>query len=74
MTADAVGSVEGPAQGWRSSGRSYGTGQCVQVAGPAPDHIRVRDSKNPQGLVLQVTQVGWTTFLGDIRGGKVPHN
>jgi hypothetical protein len=71
---DAVGGAEGNAQGWRSSGRSYGTGQCVEVAGPDPDRIRVRDSKNPQGLVLPVTQQGWTTFLGDLRAGKLPRH
>jgi hypothetical protein len=60
------------ARSWRTSSRSYGSGACVEVAGPSPDHIRVRDSENRQGPTLQVTQKAWTTFLGHVRSGRLP--
>jgi Domain of unknown function (DUF397) len=60
-------------RGWRRPSRSYGSGNCVEVSGLSvmPDHISVRDSKNP-GPVLQLTRVGWTAFLGHVRSGKLP--
>jgi hypothetical protein len=70
--ATGSGIEEDSAHGWRKSVRSYGSGACVEVAGPALDHVQVRDSVNPHGFVLQVTQTGWTTFLGNILGGNFP--
>ena len=45
--------------GWRTS--SY-RGNCVQAA-PAPDRVRVRDSKNPDGPALAVPAAAWRAFL-----------
>lgn len=37
-------------------------GDCVEVA-VAPEHVHVRDSKDPSGLVLTVSPEAWTSFL-----------
>ena len=50
---------------WRKSSYSKDWNQalCVEVAA-APDGARlVRDSKNPTGSVLEVTDDGWSQFL-----------
>ncbi len=54
---------------WRRSSRSYGGGNCVEAA---PHHgalIDVRDSKNPQGGVLQFTSAQWNDFVAGVRSG-----
>ncbi|WP_043675839.1 DUF397 domain-containing protein [Streptomyces xylophagus] len=45
--------------------------QCVEVARNIPTTIAVRDSKAPDGPILQVTASAWAAFavhLGDDRG------
>ncbi|MGC1569121.1 MAG: DUF397 domain-containing protein, partial [Trebonia sp.] len=37
---------------WRKSSRSYGSGECIEVAAPSSKGIAVRDSKNVQSAVL----------------------
>lgn len=45
---------------WRKASRSGGTGgNCVEIA-PLPNHgIAVRDSKDPNGLVLYLSAAQW---------------
>lgn len=38
-------------------------GTCVEVAPDNGNRIRMRDSKNPEGLVLSFTQREWKVFL-----------
>ncbi|MGH3811650.1 MAG: DUF397 domain-containing protein [Pseudonocardiaceae bacterium] len=54
--------VEVAALGWGTSSYSTSQANCVQVAlgGPA---IGVRDSKDPDGLILAVPAVHWSAFL-----------
>jgi hypothetical protein len=48
---------------WIKSSYSTDDGpSCVEVA-VVPDHILVRDSKNPQGPHLALTPTAWATFL-----------
>ena len=54
---------------WRRSSRTYGGGNCVEVAARSGDHVNVRDSKNSEGAVLRFTPAEWTAFLNDLRDG-----
>lgn len=64
---DPRGDVE-----WRRSSRSYGAGECVEVAAGRGEreYIDVRDSKNPRGSVLRFTPAEWSTFTTAIRAGQ----
>lgn len=55
---------------WRKSSRSYGAGECVEVAAPYGERIDVRDSRNPQGAVLRFTSAEWSAFITVIRTGR----
>jgi hypothetical protein len=55
---------------WMKSSLSAHNGNCVEVAGLADDTIRVRDSKNPRGGVLNFTTAEWDAFLGGVRNGE----
>lgn len=55
---------------WIKSSLSSYNGNCVEVAGLADDIIRVRDSKNPRGGVLNFTQAEWDAFVGGVRMGE----
>ena len=53
---------------WRKSGRSGGNGgQCVEVAQNLPAIVAVRDSKDPGGTPLVVTNAAWAAFLATIK-------
>ncbi len=56
---------------WRKSARSGGTGgNCVEVARNLPGVIAVRDSKNPDGLVLTLTPAQWQSFAAGVKLGE----
>lgn len=55
--------------GWRKSSRSYGAGDCIEVA-PSRKRIDVRDSKNAHGAaVLTFGAAQWNAFLVSVRNG-----
>jgi len=60
---------------WRTSSRSYGGGNCVEVAQqpqpfpawPAGGPVAVRDSKRPDGAWLTFTPAAWAAFLRGLK-------
>ncbi|WP_433533414.1 DUF397 domain-containing protein [Micromonospora sp. CA-263727] len=55
---------------WRTSSRSGGNGECVEVAGFA-DLVGVRDSKDRQGAELAFGPATWTRFVAAARTGAL---
>ncbi|MET8525136.1 DUF397 domain-containing protein [Micromonospora sp. NPDC005172] len=55
---------------WRTSTRSGGEGNCVEVAGFA-DAVGVRDSKDRQGPVLTFTDSAWSDFVAATRARQL---
>lgn len=51
---------------WRKSSRSGGNnGQCVEVG----HGVGIRDSKKPDGGVVEVTGTAWRRFLAAAKAG-----
>jgi hypothetical protein len=58
---------------WRTSSRSGGSGQCVQVAlnlPKAPGYVAVRHSLDTDGPVIFYTDAEWTAFVGGVADGE----
>ena len=43
-------------------------GNCVEVARNLPELVAVRDSKEPDGAKLMVSQETWRVFIRGVRG------
>ncbi|QIZ39382.1 DUF397 domain-containing protein [Saccharopolyspora sp. ASAGF58] len=55
---------------WRKSSRSNnGAANCVEIAPLLDSGSGVRDSKDPVGPALVVTQPQWSVFLGALKAG-----
>ncbi|MGK5675420.1 DUF397 domain-containing protein [Micromonospora sp. URMC 106] len=52
---------------WRTSSRSVGNGNCVEVAGVG-GRIAVRDSKDRGGPVLAFPTPAWRAFVDGVDG------
>jgi hypothetical protein len=46
-------------------------GACVEAA-DGPDFVALRDSKRPDGGMLQVSHSDWRGFLAGIKAGDFP--
>ncbi|SCE94311.1 protein of unknown function (DUF397) [Micromonospora carbonacea] len=55
---------------WRTSTRSGGEGDCVEVAAFA-EAVGVRDSKDRQGPTLSFAPAAWAGFVGATRSGAL---
>lgn len=58
---------------WRTSSRSGTNGDCVQVATNLAytlGVVYVRDSKDPDGGVLNFSPEAWAAFAGGVRRGE----
>jgi hypothetical protein len=64
---DTPGGRPGPDPRWRKSSLSLANGNCVEVAGPVPGGVGVRDSTDPGGPVLRFSPDEWRAFLGRLR-------
>jgi len=53
---------------WRKSSYSSQDGNCVEVARSLPGLVAVRDSKEPDGAKLVVSQETWRAFVRGVRG------
>lgn len=53
---------------WRKSSYSVGNGACVETA-TGCGQIHVRDSKDPDGPVLEFSPGAWAEFLDGVRDG-----
>ena len=51
---------------WRKSSFSGDNGNCVEIR-PVAAGIAVRDSKRPDGTVLEVSRDDWHLFLAKIK-------
>jgi hypothetical protein len=54
---------------WRKSAYSISGGNCAEVASAA-DVIIVRDSQDPETLVLRYPAASWRSFLDAARTGR----
>jgi Domain of unknown function (DUF397) len=54
---------------WRKSSRSYGSGQCIEIAESSGAEIAVRDSKNVRGAILTFSSTQWNAFVAGVRRG-----
>lgn len=55
---------------WRKSSRSYGAGNCVEIAAPVRKRVALRDSKNANGAVLTFSPLQWNAFVASVRSAK----
>jgi hypothetical protein len=55
---------------WRKSTRSYGAGNCVEIAAPGGERVIVRDSNNANGAVLTFSPLQWNAFVVSVRRAK----
>jgi Domain of unknown function (DUF397) len=55
---------------WRKSAYSVNNGNCTEVASTAGT-VLVRDSQDPDGLVLRYAANSWTSFLDAARTGAL---
>jgi hypothetical protein len=55
---------------WVKSSLSAANGNCVEVSRDPAGQVLVRDSKNPDGLVLVFSREVWEAFLSGVRNGE----
>ena len=54
---------------WRKSARSVAAGNCTEIASTA-GFVVVRDSMDPDTMVLRYSASSWASFLGAARTGR----
>jgi len=56
---------------WRTSTRSGGNGNCVEIATNLPHIAAVRDSKHRDGPALVFTTADWDVFTAQVHAGAL---
>jgi hypothetical protein len=57
--------------GWRKSSYSGSQqGTCLEVLDGYTEGVPVRDSKNPHGPALVVSEAGWASFVTAVQVGQ----
>jgi Domain of unknown function (DUF397) len=69
MLGDVLGG-SGSGSNWVKSSLSFANGNCVEVADLRDAGVSVRNSRDPEGLVLQFTPDEWSAFLDGVRNGE----
>lgn len=54
---------------WVTSSYSAGNGACVQMGITSDPGVLLRDSKDPDGPMLLVTQESWAVFIQGVKRG-----
>jgi hypothetical protein len=62
----------GEGQSWRKSSYSAGNGECVEVAASSGRRIFIRDSKDPEGPVINCSADTFRSFLDVAVSGVHP--
>ncbi len=64
--------MERPVSGlnWVKSSLSFSNGNCVEVANLTGGGVGVRNSRTPEGGVLQFTPAEWHAFIGGVHNGE----
>jgi len=72
MPAETMNSsvAEQTPQTWKKSSLSYSSGDCVEVADDLRGIVRIRNSKDPGGVVLGFSPAGWNVFVGAVHRGR----
>ena len=52
---------------WHKSSHSSQDGNCVEVARNLPELVAIRDSKQPNGAKLVISQETWQVFIKNVR-------
>ncbi|MFF8592527.1 DUF397 domain-containing protein [Streptomyces sp. NPDC015220] len=58
---------QGATETWTKSSYSTGNGACVEVKSPVVAAMAVRDSKVPEGPVLDFPTDTWNSFVRSIK-------
>jgi hypothetical protein len=64
----SVPAAEPFALSWRKASRSATNGECVEVA-TAPGYVAIRDSKNPNGAILDCSVDTFRALVSAVKNG-----
>jgi hypothetical protein len=67
-----MGTHEFSDSSWRTSSRSNGEMECVEMA-VVPGRVGVRDSKDRSGPALVLPPSAWRAFMQDVQVGSFDH-